>query len=116
MEWINKIDLGEYATHKEALDESLNIIKNWCEDNDYEFRLSHNTYVGGTGKDNTNFNRVVFIKTERTTYGYKLIISYYYKKIGYEEVESLSIFGSKTEKQAVYDKNKTWYGRLERMY
>lgn len=113
MEWINKIDLGEYATHKEALDESLNIIKKWCKDNNYEFRLSHNTYVGGTGKDNTNFNRVVFIKTERTTYGYKLVISYYYKKIGYEEVESF--FGT-TIKEPVFDKNKTWYGRLERMY
>ena len=113
MEWINKIDLGEYATHKEALDESLNIIKKWCKDNNYEFRLSHNTYVGGTGKENTNFNRVVFIKTDRTTYGYKLVISYYHKKIGYEEVESF--FGT-TRKEPVFDKNKTWYGRLERMY
>ena len=118
MEWVNKIDLGEYETHKEALDNSLFIIKQWCEKNGYEFELQHNTYVGGTGKEHTNLNRVVFIKKHTNTkymcYGYKLIISYYRRVIGYEE----KIVGllKKPRKEPVFEENRTWYGRLERVF
>lgn len=128
MEWITKIDIKNKSySYKETLTNAINQIKEWCELNEYEFDLSHNTSVHhhdseGNGWIRNNANRCITIKTPNSKYIYKLTISSYYEVIGQKEVRipNYNIFNwdpdgtSATKLENVYDDKLTYYAWLKR--
>lgn len=72
--WITKVEFTKHNTNKEALESSLNTIKEWCEENNCIYDLNHNTEIG-SHRFNGNFNRCVGIKTQNgKRYLYQLVI------------------------------------------
>ena len=115
MEWITKLEFPKCKTNKEALYGAYQMIKNWCKDNEFDFKITHNTSVD-LYHSRQNANRCVTISNSKYIYTYKLTISTGYEyEIVREEYQSLFRGKRFREVKREIPNSKYYYGWLERM-
>lgn len=101
--WVTKIEFTDKETNSEALETSIEEIKEWAN--------NRPDVLKATVVNNTEFNRILIINTKHKVYYYKYIISKFYKYRDNENYDINNIFSP----QIIWE-DKTYYvAKLSRL-